>query len=104
MKVITAIEQYEKQDNDVFCFLAGGITNCPDWQSEVIENLQKYDQKYQNELDSLVIFNPRRPNFPIDDPNASLQQITWEFQELQRVDIFKYVLHRWRFRPANMSV
>ena len=88
MRVITAVEEYQIADNEVTCFLAGGITNCPDWQKETIENFKKYDAQYPGELDKLVLFNPRRENFPIDDPNASTEQITWEFNALQQMDIF----------------
>lgn len=53
-------------------FLAGGITDCPDWQAEVIEQIK--------DLDNLTIFNPRRANFRMeDDP---VDQITWEFDQL----------------------
>lgn len=81
MKVITAVENYNRQENDVFCFLAGGITNCQEWQDRVIELLSDID-------DNLVVFNPRRKNFPINDPNASLEQIQWEFNWLEQCDIF----------------
>ncbi len=50
-------------------FLAGGITGCPDWQTEAIEGLANT---------KCTLLNPRRPNFPIDDPTASEQQIRWE--------------------------
>ena len=81
MKVIIAVEKYNRQENDVFCFLAGGITNCQEWQNKVIELLSDVDN-------NLVIFNPRRKNFPINDPNASLEQIQWEFDKLEQCDIF----------------
>lgn len=82
MKVITAPQDYEPQEHDIRCFLAGGITNCHDWQKEVIEYLQ-----YVNP-GNLIIFNPRRENFPINDPNAAKEQITWEFENLNKADIF----------------
>lgn len=82
MKVITAPEQYEKQERDVLMFLAGGITNCKDWQKEVIVLLEKVNPS------DLVVFNPRRDNFPIHDPNAAKEQITWEFKYLNMADIF----------------
>ncbi len=56
-------------------FLAGGITNCPDWQSEIIEELQDYPD--------LTILNPKRTNYPMNDPEAAEEQITWEFDHLQ---------------------
>lgn len=55
-------------------FLAGGITGCRDWQAELVEMLK--DEKH------LVILNPRRKNFPIDDTNSSRAQIEWEYKHL----------------------
>lgn len=74
MRVITAPEPLNIKDDDVVVFLAGGITNCPNWQWNVIKLLKDAVNDYPN----LVILNPRRDNFPIDDPNASEEQITWD--------------------------
>lgn len=82
MRVITAPELYARQDGDIFCFLAGGITNCPDWQKEVIKHLEGYG------INNLVLFNPRREDFPIHDKSASCAQIYWEYRFLQQMDIF----------------
>ena len=60
-------------------FLAGGITNCKDWQSKVIEEL--IDEK-------ITIYNPRRKYFNITDKNISYEQIEWEFRQLECMDIF----------------
>jgi len=35
-----------------------------------------------NEI-NLVLLNPRRANFPIDDPNAAEKQIAWEHRHLR---------------------
>ena len=83
MKIVTAIEDFKANSYDVVCFLAGGITKCWNWQDEVIKELAKYKN-----TEKLVICNPRRPNFPIHDPNASEDQIRWEFKWLERCDIF----------------
>jgi len=88
MKVITAVEEYQSKDFEVDCFLAGGITNCWEWQNEVIKQLDSFTQDPRIKLDHLNIYNPRRKNFPIDDPNASTEQITWEFNNLQKMKIF----------------
>lgn len=50
-------------------FLAGGITGCPDWQAAVVRMVGDAN---------VVLLNPRRENFPMDDPKASLDQILWE--------------------------
>lgn len=55
-------------------FFAGGITGCPDWQSEMRTMLMSF---------SGTIFNPRRADFPMNDPNAAKEQITWEYNALR---------------------
>jgi hypothetical protein len=55
-------------------FLAGGVTGCPDWQSEVVSSLSDLP---------LVLLNPRRKDFPILDPTASEGQISWEHRHLR---------------------
>lgn len=88
MKVITAIEDYNCLDfcDKVTCFLGGGITDCWEWQDEVIRLLKIESTKVN--LDGLVLFNPRRKNFPINDPKQSRKQINWEFDAIGISDIF----------------
>jgi hypothetical protein len=71
-KYIEALEEFDGQGNAIFC--AGGISNCPDWQSKMVELLKP---------SPWIILNPRRANFPIDNPNASKQQIAWEHKHLR---------------------
>ena len=82
MTIITAPESYVMKAGEISVFLAGGITNCHNWQADIISQLEEYH------LDKLVIFNPRRDNFPIHDPSASYKQILWEFEALEKADIF----------------
>lgn len=88
MRVITAPEEYKRREDDIIVFLAGGITNCRDWQNIVIEKLKTTCEYFNNDADDLVIMNPRRENFPIDDPKASYEQIYWEYNRLNDADIF----------------
>lgn len=75
MKYIEAPEEYVYQNGDGYChFLAGGIKNCPDWQTEALEMLK---------LSDLVIFNPRRKIFS-NDPQSAIDQITWEHNHLRK--------------------
>lgn len=60
-------------------FLAGGITNCKNWQKEVIKELR---------FEDISIFNPRQEHFDVSDKNASYKQIEWEFERLEQMDIF----------------
>ena len=94
MKVFTAIDTVKKPENSISCFLAGGITNCDEWQDKVIDHLMSIDDsmiKWRDvDFPELVIINPRRKNFPIGDPNAANEQITWEYNALSdpTLDIF----------------
>lgn len=85
MRVITAPEYYIPRDGDITCFLAGGITDCYDWQSYTIDYISS---QIFDDTSHLVLFNPRRENFPINDPSASAEQIAWEFRRLEECDIF----------------
>ena len=75
MKCIEVPTIYKGDKRSVF--LAGGITGCPDWQSKLINLLRNED---------IVIFNPRRKNFPIHDPTAAEEQIRWEYKYLRRAN------------------
>lgn len=58
-------------------FLAGGISNCPDWQKEMIQRFKAED---------VTLINPRRYSFNIEDPTMSAQQIDWEHDHLEQAD------------------
>ena len=88
MKVITAPDAYTRREGDICCYLSGGITNCPNWQQEVIQTLQSMEMGGVN-VEHLVIFNPRRNHFPIDKGISVIEeQIAWEYGWLEQADIF----------------
>ena len=70
MEYIEAVNEVPLESFRRSLFLAGGITDCPDWQEAMVCQLFTTD---------LVILNPRRKNFPIEDPNAAKEQIFWEY-------------------------
>lgn len=63
-------------------FLAGGITNCEDWQTPVAKTLFEDNKGKRG-----TIINPRRAEFPIDDPSAAEEQILWEHRALWMSDV-----------------
>ena len=77
-RYVEALDSPKHESGDVFVFMAGGITGCPNWQQELVELLSG--------VDGLVLVNPRRAEFPIGDPNAALEQIAWEHDHLRMVD------------------
>ncbi|RJR34114.1 MAG: hypothetical protein C4576_26930 [Desulfobacteraceae bacterium] len=81
MEYIEAPHTYSKSSDRKAVFLAGGITNCPDWQSEITNLLNDQD---------VTLLNPRRKDFPINDPKASEVQINWEFENLRNADLILF--------------
>jgi hypothetical protein len=55
-------------------FLGGGISNCPDWQAEMVQLLDGLPY---------VLLNPRRDGFDLLDPKMSVAQIEWEHLHLR---------------------
>lgn len=78
MKYIQCPENMNWWDGTGSIFLAGGITGCPDWQTELKDKL--FDTK-------LTLVNPRRENFGETDPK---EQIKWEFHHLRMVDAISF--------------
>jgi hypothetical protein len=81
-------------NNNIKLFLAGGITNCPDWQSELIKKLKKFP--------NLTIYNPRRANFPIGDIQAADEQVTWEFDHLREANIIIFWFSKGSLNPISL--
>lgn len=67
-------------------FLAGGITGCRDWQKECVEWLDEI--LYNDDNHNVLIYNPRRDKWDMNDPSVAFQQIDWEFRKLEAMDIF----------------
>lgn len=81
MRYIEAPSEYKFQDLRNSVFLAGGITDCPDWQQEMVKMFAN---------DDITILNPRRQNFPIEDPKAAMKQITWEHFALRASEMISF--------------
>lgn len=70
----------EAPDHEVFqfrdsLFLAGGISDCYDWQKDAVTALTHL---------SVVLVNPRRANFDISKPEEGVVQIKWESNYLSQ--------------------
>lgn len=73
-------------DKDVLLplvFLAGGITDCEDWQSTVTHSL------LDRELPGTLL-NPRQKNFRMGDPSVAEEHIRWERKALWRSQIIAF--------------
>lgn len=76
MKLVLAPDRVPSKSD---LFLAGGISNCPDWQSEMVENLTQLD---------ITVLNPRREIYT--DEDSAAKQIAWEHQALQMVTTISF--------------
>lgn len=72
-------------------FLAGGITNCVDWQTYASEKII--------EKTSLFVLNPRRKNFDRKKQEESENQIRWEHFYLNRADIMLFWFPKTAISP-----
>ncbi len=79
MHYIEALQTYAGKEASLF--LAGGITGCPNWQQDVAEQLKD---------SPLVLFNPRRASFPIEDKDAARAQIAWEHIHLRKATAISF--------------
>ncbi len=66
-------------------FIAGGISNCPDWQKEMVGRIRLLGLD-----DDFVVINPRREDFNIHDPKMTEQQIEWEREHLDTADLIVF--------------
>jgi nucleoside 2-deoxyribosyltransferase-like protein len=62
-------------------FLAGGITGTVDWQDDVVRALADRD---------CVVFNPRRFQYLLNDPDAEREQVGWECRYRKAADIMLF--------------
>lgn len=72
---------YEPEPGESSLFLGGGITNCADWQAEMCRLLHDED---------VVVLNPRRKYWPTNDPDATTQQIIWEYEHLRLANMIMF--------------
>ena len=78
MKYIEAPTRFDEVTDLPTIFFGGGITNCKDWQRDLVEEIEHLD---------CVVYNPRRKSFDIKDPTQSEIQIRWEYNYLNAADI-----------------
>ena len=100
IKIITAPEEEYSLavQHSWKIFLAGGITNCPDWQSEIIELIHQKYAAHEVEV-NLTLYNPRRPSFPMDKPEEAERQIVWEYQHLKEADEYIFWFAKGSLNP-----
>lgn len=85
--IVTAPEHRYFPPRSLKVFLAGGIQKCVEWQQEVIKKFLAKNPNPRTEYKHLFLLNPRRADW-LDKPGEATRQIEWEFDMLERCDIF----------------
>jgi len=87
MKIVTAPEIYEPKGGDIPIFIAGGISGTKPWQSVFIDELEKCLLEGAGRggvpMNKIVLLNPRRATFNIEDTSIEEMQIEWEWKMLR---------------------
>ena len=91
MRYIEAPQPYQKTGPALF--LAGGISNCPDWQAEATALL--------SDRDDLTVINPRRAGFSFSEHTA-VEQITWEYTQLRQADVILFWFTAGSVQPITL--
>jgi len=76
-------------------FLAGGITGCPDWQLPMAATVLERTK-------DLLVFNPRRANFDVKDPDAAQSQIAWEHRHLRGASAVSFWFCKDTLQPITL--
>lgn len=104
MKVVTPISTFSSEldkkipeEKQVTIFLAGGISNCPDWQSSMIESFgESTTSPY------LILYNPRRAHINLKDIDVARQQIRWEHEQLVKSEVILFWFPKESICPITL--
>jgi len=91
MNYIEAPQEFDLGGRAIF--LAGGISDTDNWQSQLIRLLRGIDA---------TILNPRRAHFPMGDPREGRRQIEWEFRHLAKADLLAFWFPRETLCPVAL--
>lgn len=90
MRYIECPAQYVPKRFEFSVFMAGGISGCPDWQSELSEYLTSAD---------VTLLNPRRANF---GSTSTKPQIAWEQNHLRLADAILFWFPKETLCPITL--
>lgn len=81
-------------------FLAGGISNCPNWQAKISNKLE-YNQTLidlsKKHSKNIIVYNPRCATIPEETP-----QIIWEFDKIKKSDIISFWFSSGSLNPITL--
>ena len=90
MKYIEAPTEYLGTEPSLF--IAGGISNCPDWQTDLKDTLADLP---------ITLLNPRREHYFMD-PSIMREQIEWEFRHLAKARAISFWFPKETLCPITL--
>lgn len=87
----------EAKHKGIKLFIAGGISNCPKWQDQLVEKLSNEPKLLKFKKKNIIIFNPRCIEIPEEEP-----QIKWEFKRLKKSDIISFWFSEGSLNPITL--
>lgn len=95
--IIVSPDLVNEKSGNKKIFLAGGISNCPDWQDYVANELKK-------KLKNVDIINPRRKIWDDErkDSSVSLDQIVWEKNYIDSADYILFYFPKDTLCPITL--
>jgi len=93
MKEIQCPQRFEPNRTDVSLFIAGGISNCPWWQKDLVALLEDTN---------LVLLNPRRSEYNMANLNLEEDQIKWEHEHLKKATAYVFWFPRETVCPITL--
>jgi hypothetical protein len=93
MNYVECPDVYERKEGEKSLFLAGGISGCRVWQKDMADLLKEED---------LVVINPRRRHFDINDPQMEYDQIKWEYEHLGKSDSVSFWFPKETLCPITL--
>jgi hypothetical protein len=91
MRYIECPQIYTGKETSLF--LGGGITGCSNWQKDLVSLLSDTN---------LVLLNPRRENFDINDRHMEEEQIKWEFEHLLKASAVSFWFTKETLCPITL--
>lgn len=93
MRYVECPEVYEARGRELALFIAGGITGCTNWQSELSSLLKN---------ERITLLNPRRKSYPENQPNIEEEQISWEYEHLKKASAVSFWFPRETLCPITL--
>lgn len=89
-------------------FIAGGISGCRDWQRDLIHRIiDSYEIKSPDynlpfKYPEVTLYNPRRKEFDIRNSSMEDEQVSWEYENIDKCDLISFWFSDETIQPITL--